>query len=274
MRLVKLNPVDQFASTLRYGRSPLEDCYKAAWTAAVRNGTLTDDLIQSSLEHSAFENVFEPWRSQENESSAKTEEVASNAYGEATRADVYASIVLIVLDNALRQLGLALQIPKDRAKDGFGKTVNGVPLTRLLREAANCIRHAIEWDENRYLGIPYDNDSLQAAIEEVTRKHGEAYIKSDSQVYLISSARHALRTIRVLQDAFGLGRHDRIYMAPAWSFLVTIDGKFLAGKLGSSEPDFSRIDGSVVAAGREMVEHADPATLPAFDARFAPRPDL
>jgi len=88
----------------------------------------------------------------------------------------------------------------------------------------------------------------------------------------MNGARRALRTIQALRDAFGLGRHARIDKAPAWSFLVIIDGKFLAGKYGSGEPDFSRIYNAVVAAGREMVELADPLALPAFDALFRSSP--
>src|ERR1700730_13600285 len=129
MRLVKLSPINQFASTLRYGRSPLEECYKAAWAAAVQSGALTDDLIHRSFQESSSESVLVSCRGQNDQSSANPEAIANAAYGEQARADVYASIVLMVLDNALRQLGIALQIPKDRMKDGFGKAVIGVPLT-------------------------------------------------------------------------------------------------------------------------------------------------
>ena len=218
VRPEKLPPIDLFAATLRTHRPSLSELFHSAFEAA--------RLRNPAMEQQLFLRVRE-------QSTQEVKDLHAEAYAQDVRADQLAALVLLVADDAMQRLGRAVLGQAPGVTRGFGKLLNGVPLTSLVRAVTNCYRHVSEWDDNAELAFPYEN----------TRT-------TDSNV------RRALTSIKVLQKALGVGRHERIWTAPTFTVLALIDGNF-----DTSPVQYERFENAVVASARDIVLIADDSAL-------------
>ena len=151
------------------------------------------------------------------------------AEGEDMQADWEASVVVLFADDVLRRYKRRV-LPKGRQRESFRPTYNdGVRLTELLWAGGNAIRHVSEWDDDEELVFPYDPANIEKG----------------------SNQERAWGNIRIFQRAFGKGIHERIREMQSWAVLVTMDGLY-----GTHEPDYARIEQTIVKSAREIAEAA------------------
>lgn len=114
------------------------------------------------------------------------------------------------------------------APPGHGPLYRSVHLTSLLRATTNCVRHVSEWED-----YPFPYRDLTHAERNDERK--------------------AIQSIRVLQQAYGLGRHERIRDFVSWHTVVTIDGLY-----GTNPPDYQRFENAIVDGARAIAKAVGP----------------
>ena len=111
---------------------------------------------------------------------------------------------------------------------GYGPLYRGVHLTSLLRATTNCVRHVSEWED-----YPFPYRDLKDAESNDERK--------------------AIQSILVLQQAYGIGRHERVRDFVSWHTVVTIDGLY-----GTQRPDYQRFEDALVEGARGIANAAGP----------------
>jgi len=214
-RLHKANPIPLFRATWKFSRRSLILAYDAAFEAAERRNEFLESM-----------------RGPE----GLSEESRVAAYAEDIVAHQQAGVVLLAADNALWRLSRSL-LPIGDAKAGYGPSYNnGVRLTTLLRATTNAIRHVSDWDddadredgERRKLYFPYDSPQ--------------------------NEGQQALTSITVIMDALGYGTHERIWIAPSFDVLVTLDGTWYSGR---TKADFSKFEAAVQEAESQIIGRAD-----------------
>jgi len=245
VRLTKLTPIEQFISDLVIGRPSYEEAYRNAWAATKQANRLMTQADMAQFVEPDHTDPFGVSWLHPYTPSVDTAALHRQAQEQDRRADLQAKLVIDCADQSLRRLAYALKLNRKRVACGFGKLFNGVPLTVLLQHTMNCSRHVGQWDDNLQLVVPYDQVRTTDA-----------------------DTKRAIVSIEILQRALGLGLHERICEAPCWTVLKIFDGKFLDGKLGESEPDYSRFEAEVIRAAREIIGEAVPQVLSDFDARL------
>ncbi len=223
VRLLKPKPIPLFVTQLEAMRPALERAYLDACQAQSESCGLTDHLMRAAV--SPDEQL--------------DDSVRVRAYAEEVRANLQATVVLLSVDDALQRLGKAILGKPLGISRGFGAVCNGVALTRVLRATTNCVRHVSEWDDDQELVFPYASPADE----------------SDPRL------RRSVENIAILQQAFGIGKHERIWSAPAFALLSVIDGSF-----GTEDPDYQRVESKIIGAAREItVAAANPSLLAEFD---------
>lgn len=216
VRLSKLDPIPLFAADMVHARPALKAAYLDAFSAQVESNNSLDRYIRQAVKSDA----------------TADQKLLARGRAAEIRADRQATVVLLAADDSLQRLGKALLHKPLGPGLAFGPIYNGVPLTRLLRATTNAIRHVSEWDDNKELVFPY------AAPATVKNR----------------DLKRALENIAVLQHAFGVGKHERIWSAPAFSMLALLDGKF-----GTDAPNYHRVESAIFDTAEAIISAVDGA---------------
>lgn len=208
---------------VRLYKSEPVSLFDATWSAA---RTSLQRAYESAFEAASRRNAhMDLWNaSKEGRTAAYAEDIAGNHQ---------ASIVLLAADDALQRLAAGVGVEALSLRLHAGPVYrHGVHFTSLIRACTNAVRHVSEWDDH------VDRDDGDS------RKLYFPY--SDPR----NVGQRALQSITVLQEALGVGIHDRLYMAPCLDALMVIDGQWYDQKVPA---DFSQFEGAVLAARDKIV---------------------
>lgn len=162
----------------------------------------------------------------------------ANAIAEDSHCDMQATIIVLFADDLLQRFGHRV-LGKKVGLHGFGPLYRGVHLTSLLRATTNCVRHVSEWED---LAFPYPEP---------------AEAKSNDE-------RVAIGNIKVLQTAYGIGKHERIRDFVSWHTVVTVDGLY-----GTHPPAYQRFEDALVEGARDIAREGGGTTLPELETALA-----
>jgi hypothetical protein len=236
VRLESHDPYVTFATTLHRLRPAIKRSYYAAFAAS--------DASNEALNLYQWETSSEPLVPELLGASFPTiqktgidpEILYAEAIAEDAHCDMQATIVVLFADDLLQRFGQRV-LEKRIGLDGFGSIYRGVHLTTLLHATTNCVRHVSEWEDYPF---PY-------------RAFDDAETNDE---------RRAIRSIEVLQKAYGLGKHERIRDFVSWHTVVTIDGLY-----GTHPPDYQRFEDALVEGARDLARHAGGSALADLDAQ-------
>jgi hypothetical protein len=146
-------------------------------------------------------------------------------------ANVFAAVVILVLDDILQKYAAALRLPRG-VHLSFGKDFDGVALTTLLAAAGNNFRHARSWGN-----VPWPDP----------RPGNEGDYK---QAW--DSMRPLIRALHLVDPI-----HDYITRA---TLIV------LAVNVGAGQPSYAHLEALLVEAAKAMASCAGRSALSRFDA--------
>ncbi len=225
VRLELHDPYVTFATTLRRLRPAIERAYYAAFAASdasneamklYRWETFSDPLVPEIL-GSMFPKV--------ERSGIDPEVLYAGAIAEDLHCDMQATIVVLFADDLLQRFSRKV-LEKKIGLEGYGPLYRGVHLTSLLRATTNCVRHVSEWED-----CPFPYRDLKDAES--------------------NDERIAIRNIAILQEAYGLGKYERIRDFVSWHTVVTIDGLY-----GTHPPDYRRFEDALIEGARDIARRA------------------
>jgi hypothetical protein len=229
VKLDDADPYDTFAVVMRRSRLSMERAYGAAFEAHARSVALLQDHRWKSF------SVADPLGfpifgvpagyPRELPSRAELDAIWLDALAEDFQSDQQAAPVILTADDSLRRLGRGLFGKPADLEAGYGPTYGeGVPFTSLLQAATNALRHVSEWDATRKPPFPYQ--SLETFVPNSTEWQ-------------------AIRSINVIQRAFGIGQHEPIRDVISMRTLVAVDGLPTA-------PAFERLEKALLETARAM----------------------
>lgn len=237
LKLDESDPYETFAVVMRRSQLSMRSAYNAAFAAHIRCA----DLLKShrwgsfSMSDPLGFPVFGLGDSAPPEplSRAELDGMWLEALAEDFQADMQAAPVILTADDSLRRFARGVLGKPPALEDGFGPTYGkGVHLTSLLQAATNALRHVSEWDETKTPAFPY---------------------KTLDQYKEKSPAWQAMRSIRVIQAAFGIGDNGPIRDVVSARVLIAVDGQ-----LGTAEPSYDRFEAAVLTTAHEIAKSKGP----------------
>jgi hypothetical protein len=232
LNLDQTDPYDTFAVIMRRSRLAMERTYEAAFDAHRRGADLLDShlLHKWNVGDSSGFPIFavpEGWQP-EALSNAELEGMWLDAISEDFQADHLATPIVLTADDCLKRLANGIHGKPSEIEAGYGPEYGPgkVPLTSLLTAATNTLRHVSEWDEKRKPAFPY---------------------KPLSEYEVNSVEWQAMRSITVIQRAFGHGIFEAVRGPVSMRVLVAVDGL-----LGTSPPSYDRFEAAVLATARAV----------------------
>lgn len=225
VRLEVHDPYVTFVTTLRRLRPAIERAFYAAFEASDASNEAMREYQWSQFDDSYAEEVVGGMMPVITRSAVDPEVLYATSIAEDSHCDMQATIVVLFADDLLQRFAHRV-FGKKIGIDGYGPLHRGVHLTSLLRATTNCVRHVSEWEDLRF---PYPE------LKDVA--------DNDERV--------AIRNITVLQDAYGIGKHERIRDFVSWHTVVTIDGLY-----GTNPPDYQRFENALIEGARDIAGRA------------------
>jgi len=223
---------------LRRLRPAIERAFYAAFTASDASNEAMDLYRWETMREPAVPALFGASFANIERSGIDAEVLYADAIAEDLHCDMQATIVVLFADDLLQRFGQRV-LKKKIGLDSYGPIYRGVHLTSLLRATTNCVRHVSGWED-----YPFPYRDLKDAES--------------------NDERRAIRSIEVLQTAYGLGKHERIRDFVSWHTVVTIDGLY-----GTHPPDYQRFEAALVEGARAIAQHSGSNALADLDASLA-----
>lgn len=249
IKLDTLDPIELFAAQIRRSRLAVKVAYNEAFAAWDRRG----ELLRKRPLSSAYDGLEAPWLdgygSRSPLSKVDLDRMLDEAVAENVQADMQASLVVLVADDALQRLIRGL-LKDERRGEGYGPDYGApfrgmVKLTVLLHAGANAIRHVSEWDDlpwNTYHPWPTATGSVYPTLDEC-----KALIKTNRPSRdTIERMLRAMQSIDVFQRVFGIGINERIRDPVSLRVITQVDGR-----LGNGT-SYDRFESAVLSAAREI----------------------
>jgi hypothetical protein len=209
----------------------MESAYLEAWRASnASNALLKEALHLGFLAEGGLDDFSLEALGGDNHSFDPEEQkrVYADAEAEDIQADQQASILILMADDALQRYAGSLFGKAPGLDPGYGPECRGVRLTTLLRAGTNTLRHVSEWDA-MFTTLPYPTFDFS------NKEH-----QKDLRF-------QPMRSIQVLQKAFGYAINDFVRGPVSWAVVVSVDGQY-----GTAKPDYARFESTLIAAARDI----------------------
>src|SRR5579862_4840989 len=213
IKLDTLDPIELFAAQIRRSRMAVKSAYDEAFAAWDRRS----ELLREHQLSSGYGGMDPPWLEgyggRPPLAQVDLDRMWDDAVAENVQADMQASLVVLVTDDALQRLMRGL-LGDERRPEGYGPEY-GVPykglvkLTVLLRAGSNSVRHVSEWDDlpwNTYYPWPTATGGVYPTLDECKVLTKIARAQRD----IVERMRLAMQSIDVFQRVFGIGVNKRI----------------------------------------------------------------